>query len=105
MRVVRWGALLSAAGALAALLSGHPAVSVVAFCAVGLGISASFPLVVGGASRIPGAPAGTAVATVSTTGYFAFLAGPPLIGFLASHSSLRTALLLVPALALAAAAL
>ncbi|AZM92586.1 MFS transporter [Streptomyces sp. W1SF4] len=105
VRVVRRGALLSAAGALTALLSGHPAVSVVAFCAVGLGISASFPLVVGGASRIPGAPAGTAVATVSTTGYFAFLAGPPLIGFLASHSSLRTALLLVPVLALAAAAL
>ncbi|MGE7384767.1 MFS transporter [Streptomyces sp. NPDC004126] len=105
VRVVRWGALLSAAGALAALLSGHPAASVVAFCAVGLGISASFPLVVGGASRIPAASAGTAVATVSTTGYFAFLAGPPLIGLLASHSSLRTALFLVPALALAAAVL
>ncbi|MDK9498126.1 MFS transporter [Streptomyces katrae] len=105
VHVVRWGALSSTAGALVALLSGHPAVSVAAFCVVGLGISASFPLVVGGASRIPGAPAGTAVATVSTTGYFAFLAGPPLIGFLASHSSLRTALFLVPALALAAAAL
>lgn len=105
VRVVRWGALLSAAGALAALVSGHPAGSVVAFCAVGLGISASFPLVVGGASRIPAASAGTAVAVVSTTGYFAFLAGPPLIGFLASHSSLRAALFLVPALALAAAAL
>ncbi|WP_405977172.1 MFS transporter [Streptomyces sp. NBC_00158] len=105
VRVVRGGALLSAVGAVAALVSGHPAVTVVAFGAVGLGISASFPLVVGGASRIPAAAAGTAVATVSTTGYFAFLAGPPLIGFLASHSSLRAALFLVPALALAAAAL
>ncbi|MFF5705143.1 MFS transporter [Streptomyces sp. NPDC012794] len=105
VRVVRCGALLTAAGAVVALVSGHPVASAVAFCAVGLGISASFPLVVSGASRIPSAAPGTAVATVSTTGYFAFLAGPPLIGFLASHSSLRTALFLVPALALAAAAL
>ncbi|MCX5380538.1 MFS transporter [Streptomyces sp. NBC_00091] len=105
VRVVRFGALLSAAGAVVALASGHPVVSAVAFGAVGLGIAASFPLVVSGASRVPAASPGTAVATVSTTGYFAFLAGPPLIGFLATHSSLRTALLLVPALALAAAAL
>ncbi|MFJ3876055.1 MFS transporter [Streptomyces sp. NPDC090077] len=104
VRVVRWGAVLSAAGALAALLSGSAAASAAGFSAVGLGISASFPLVVAGAGRVP-ARAGTAVATVSTTGYFAFLAGPPLIGFLASHGGLRTALFLLPALALAAAAL
>jgi MFS family permease len=38
------------------------------------------------------------IAAVSATGYLGFLVGPPVIGFLAQATSLRTALLLVAAL-------
>ncbi|MFE7125493.1 MFS transporter [Streptomyces sp. NPDC057617] len=105
VRVVRVGALLTAAGAMVVIVTGNPVVAVVFFALVGLGIAASFPLVVSGASRLHTGSPGTAVATVSTTGYFAFLAGPPLIGFLASHSSVRVALLALPVLAVATALL
>ncbi|MER8071231.1 MFS transporter [Streptomyces sp. NPDC094034] len=105
VRVVRVGALLTAVGAVVVLATGHPLVAVVFFALVGLGIAASFPLVVSGASRLHTGSPGTAVATVSMAGYFAFLAGPPLIGFLASHSSVRVALLVLPVLAVATALL
>lgn len=103
--MVRFGALVSGAAAAVAIAAPIPWLVVPAFAAVGLGIACSFPLVVGGVGRqFPGAP-GPAVATVSTTGYLAFLAGPPLIGFLATHVTLRLALLLVLLLALVTASL
>ncbi|MEU7041709.1 MFS transporter [Streptomyces varsoviensis] len=105
VRTVRYGAVLSGCAAAAALVAPHPLVAVAAYGAVGLGIAASFPLVVSGAGRHPSGAHGTAVATVTSTGYLAFLAGPPLIGSLASLGSLRTALLVVPALAVTAACL
>ncbi|MGA5468552.1 MFS transporter [Streptomyces arboris] len=105
VRVVRTGALLTAAGSVVTLATGRPVVAVVFFALIGLGVAASFPLVVSAASRLHTGSPGTAVATVSTTGYFAFLAGPPLVGFLAEHSSVRAALLILPVLAVATALL
>ncbi|MFE7114132.1 MFS transporter [Streptomyces sp. NPDC057654] len=123
VRTVRYGAVLSGCAAVTALAAGDPVVAVAAYGAVGLGIAASFPLVVSGAGRHssgtdgagdtdgpdnangPNGAHGTAVAAVTSTGYLAFLAGPPLIGSLASAGSLRAALLVVPALALAAVCL
>ncbi|MEU0936408.1 MFS transporter [Embleya sp. NPDC005971] len=105
VRVVRFGALVTGVAAAAAIAVPYPWLVVPAFAAVGLGIASSFPLVVGGVGRqYPDSP-GPAVATVSTTGYLAFLAGPPLIGFLAGHLGLRFALLLLPTLAAVAASL
>ncbi|MCB5906933.1 MFS transporter [Streptomyces pinistramenti] len=105
VRVVRGGALLTATGSVVTLATGQPVVAVVFFTLIGLGIAASLPLVVSAAGRLHTGSPGTAVATVSTTGYFAFLAGPPLIGFLASHSSVRAALLVLPVLAVVTALL
>ncbi|KOG90481.1 hypothetical protein ADK38_08525, partial [Streptomyces varsoviensis] len=48
VRTVRYGAVLSGCAAAAALLAPHPLVAVAAYGAVGLGIAASFPLVVSG---------------------------------------------------------
>jgi hypothetical protein len=50
------------------------------------------------AGRIPGLPAGTAVATASACGWAGFVCGPPLIGRLASWASLPVALGLLPLL-------
>jgi hypothetical protein len=44
--------------------------------------------VFGAAGGLPGLAPGIGIAAVSTTGYFGFLAGPPLIGLVAEVSSL-----------------
>jgi MFS family permease len=61
---------------------------------VGTGASLGFPLTISAASDTgPDAP--TRVSVVATTGYLAFLVGPPLLGFLGEHYGLRSAMLVV----------
>lgn len=95
--------LLRASGALAAvglgsgLLIGKPIPSILGFGLVGLGISNIIPILFSAAGRIHSVQAGTSLAAVATTGYFGFLAGPPLIGFAAEVTSLPGALGIVSA--------
>jgi hypothetical protein len=100
----RGGALIAAAGVGLALALATPAAAVAGFALMGLGLSAVFPLALRSAGLDEDVP-GPALAAVSTVGYAGFLTGPPLIGALADAGSLRSALLLVPALCLVAAAL
>jgi MFS family permease len=94
----RWGSgrLLSAGmglvtGALAAtLLIGEPAVAVVGFALIGVGIANAVPLLFSAAGRVP--PSGPSLAAVFTLGYTGFIVGPPLIGVLADAISLPAAL-------------
>lgn len=59
----------------------------------GLGASLGFPLTISAASDTgPDAP--TRVSVVATTGYLAFLVGPPLLGYLGEHYGLRSAMLI-----------
>ena len=68
----------------------------------GLGASLGFPLTISAASDTgPDAP--TRVSVVATTGYLAFLVGPPLLGYLGEHYGLRSAMLVVLALVILAA--
>ena len=68
----------------------------------GLGASLGFPLTISAASDTgPDAP--TRVSVVATTGYLAFLVGPPLLGFLGEHYGLRSAMLVVLGLVIIAA--
>ena len=60
----------------------------------GLGASLGFPLTISAASDT-GPDAATRVSVVATTGYIAFLVGPPLLGFLGEHYGLRSAMLVV----------
>jgi MFS family permease len=62
------------------------------FALTGLGYSVIVPLVYAAAGRLPGTNPGVAIATVSVTGFVGFLAGPPVIGFLAKAITLRGAL-------------
>jgi fucose permease len=93
----RASSLLAAAGLGTALLIGQPAVALIGFACVGLGLSNLIPILFSAAGRTPGMNAGTAIATVATTGYFGFLAGPALIGFTAELFTLPVALGLVVA--------
>jgi MFS family permease len=77
----------------------------VAFVLVGLGVAVVAPLVFGAAARRSRHSAGHGIAAMATLGYGGFLMGPPVIGWLAHLTSLRTALLLLALLAAAIALL
>ncbi|MER5790622.1 MFS transporter [Streptomyces sp. NPDC001980] len=83
-RVVLFGSALAAAGLAFALLSGGVVAALVGFACVGLGCAAVTPCVYVAAAK-QGSEALALVAAMGTTG---LLAGPPLIGFVASSSSL-----------------
>lgn len=104
-RLIRIASTLAASGlALALLVVWTPAVFV-GFGLVGLGLSVVFPLALSSASRAPedDRDRASALATVSTCGYFGLLAGPPIIGFIADMVGLRMALALVVCLCAIAA--
>ncbi len=90
--LVRLGGLLAAGGLGVALVLHHPLAAVLGFGCVGLGLSNIIPLLFSASGRIPGIASGLAIASVSTAGYGGFLAGPPLVGFLAAHTGLPPAL-------------
>ena len=98
---VRGGALLAALGLALALSFPEPVVAIAGFAVMGAGLSVVFPLSLRAAGMH--GEGGPDLAAVSTVGYMGFLAGPPLIGWLADASSLRTALALVCGLCLVAA--
>jgi MFS family permease len=63
----------------------------------GLGASLGFPVGMSAGAEDP-ARAAARVSVVSSIGYCAFLAGPPLIGFLGHHVTVLRALIVVAAL-------
>jgi MFS family permease len=96
----------AAALAMAVGLATHDrAGTIAAFAVAGLGVACVFPVVLSTADRAEPGRSGPAVAFVSTVGYTGFLAGPPLIGFVADRSSLGWGLGVVALLAAAAAVL
>lgn len=94
--VVRASALLGVIGIAMVIFSNHPYVAAAAVLLWGLGTSLGFPLTISAAGDTGDGSHSTArVSIVATAGYVAFLAGPPLLGFLGEHYSLREALLVV----------
>ncbi|MDJ0754614.1 MAG: MFS transporter [Ardenticatenaceae bacterium] len=95
--LTRFTSLLAAVGLGGALLIHHPVAAVIGFACVGLGLSNLIPVLFSAAGRTPGVPSSTGIAAVATAGYFGFLAGPPLIGFVAEFSNLSVGLGVVAA--------
>jgi len=96
-RVARIGGTAAVVGlAIAALLPGWGAV--VGFGLVGLGLANVVPVVFSAAGRL-GSSAAVGVAMVATAGYAGFLAGPPIIGAVASLLSLRAGIVVLALLA------
>ena len=104
-RLVRAGGVLAALGLGVALLLNQPGMMLLGFAAVGLGLSIVYPLVFSAAGNHPTVSAGRAVASVATVGYGGFLAGPPILGWLAELTSLRATMGLIVLLAALTAAL
>jgi hypothetical protein len=85
-------------GFCAGLLGNHELAGIAGFACLGIGLSLIVPTVFSAAGRLPGLNPGTAIATVSAFGWFGFVCGPPLIGQLASVTSLSLALGVIPVL-------
>jgi hypothetical protein len=91
-------ATLAALGFSAGLAGGRPVTAVAGFAFLGIGLGLVVPTVNSAAGRLPGLSPGAAIASVSACGWAGFVAGPPLIGELASATSLRAALGVLPVL-------
>jgi MFS family permease len=102
--IVRWGGVAALIGLLLAVSGLGPVAAVAGWIVTGAGVSCVVPQLFTAAGKADQAASGAGLARVVTLGYFGFLAGPPLIGWLAHASSLSTALLL-PALLAALVAL
>ncbi len=88
--VLRGSALLGLVGLAILILIPNPIAAAIGIFAWGLGASLGFPVGMSAAADDP-TKAAARVAAVATVGYFAFLVGPPLIGFLGEHVGLLSA--------------
>lgn len=94
-RLVSGGAALAALGLALALAVQIPAVAIVGFGMMGLGLAAVVPTLFRAAGSQPGIPASVGIAAVSTMGYAGGLIGPPVIGTVARAATLRGSLLII----------
>jgi predicted MFS family arabinose efflux permease len=89
---IRIGSLLATCGLLLVTGSDVPAVMLFGFALTGAGLANIMPQLFGTAGKLPGFSPGVAISAVATLAYAGILAGPPLIGPLASLTGLPTAL-------------
>ncbi|KQO62716.1 MFS transporter [Curtobacterium sp. Leaf261] len=99
--VIRGCGIVGLVGVLGVALAPSAALTVVAAAVWGLGIALGFPVAVSAAGDHP-TDGDRRVSIVATAGYFAFLVGPPSLGFLGEHLGLQTAMFVPAALLLVA---
>lgn len=81
--------LCMAAGILLILFPVSPVVSLIGFAILGIGTSVLFPLAMSAAAQRTDRPATVNVAALAQISFVAFLAGPPILGFVAEHWGLQ----------------
>ena len=97
-------AFAASAGVLIVVYSGVAGLVVIGIVLWGLGAALGFPVGMSAAADDP-LRAAHRVAVVSTIGYGAFLAGPPLLGFVGDHVGTLDSLLVIAVAMLPAAVL
>lgn len=90
MQTARIAGVIATTGALSTIATASYGVTLVGFVLMGIGYAVIMPLAFSRAARDLHLPPGTAIASVSTLGYGGLLLGPPLIGFVAHATTLRT---------------
>lgn len=104
----RWlqlGGLLSAAGLILAITLPFPSTALIGFAVLGAGCSLGAPILYAASMRVPGIPPAAGLATFATFSFIGFLAGPPVIGFVAEAFGLYYGLGLVAIMLLISAGL
>jgi MFS family permease len=94
--VLRVTFVLAAIGSIMVIF-GNPVVAYLGTAIWGVGASLGFPVGISASADDP-ARAGARMSVVATIGYTAFIAGPPLLGFLGDHFTVLKALLAVTAM-------
>lgn len=99
-KVARVAGLVGCGGMVMAILS--PAIwgTLVGFVLFGMGLALMFPMAFSRAANDPDIPQGQALAGVATLGYGGILLGPPVMGFIASATSLTVSFAVLAAMAL-----
>jgi fucose permease len=100
-KILQVSGFLTANGLLLAVLMPQLIPSLIGFFLIGLGVSSVVPLVYSAAGRSKTLSPGAAITAVSSLGFFGFLIGPPIIGFIAEASSLRISFLAISVMAIA----
>ena len=103
-RVIQLSGMLTATGLSVAVAFPTLPTALLGFLLVGFGTSAVVPLVYSAAGKSTHMSAGMALAAVSTIGFFGFLLGPPVIGFVAGATSLRVSFALIALMGLCVSA-
>ena len=70
------------------LVSANAWVAFIGFALVGAGLAPVAPILFNAATRVPGVSRAAAIASVTSIGYSGFMIGPPLIGSIATATSL-----------------
>lgn len=104
-KLIRRSGSLAAIGLGIATFIDHPWSMMAGFVAVGIGLSVVYPLVFSAAGNHPTLPRGRAVAGTATVGYTGFLAGPPILGWIAEGTSMQSIMIIVSILCAVAAIL
>jgi MFS family permease len=91
-------AIVGVVGLATGLTINRPLSVLLGLVCLGAGLALVIPMVFSACGHIPNVHAGTAIAMVSACGWSGFVLGPPLIGAIATLTSLRTALFLLPLL-------
>ncbi|MFO1323494.1 MAG: MFS transporter [Burkholderiales bacterium] len=90
--LLRFGATVAAVAMAVVLVSANAWVAFVGFALAGAGLAPVAPILFNAATRVPGVTRAAAIASVTSIGYSGFMIGPPLIGGIATATSLTMAL-------------
>ncbi len=104
-RLLTWGSVVAAAGLALAIAIPHPTVVLLGFLLLGGGCSLGAPILYAASMRVPEIPPAAGLATFATFSFIGFLAGPPVIGFVAEAYGLSYGLALIALLLLLSAGL
>ena len=94
-KMLQSSGILIASGLMLSVLFPTMAASTAGFMLVGFGVSSVVPIVYSMAGKTTTMSTGQALAAVSTVGFAGFLAGPPIIGFVAELTNLRWSFLMI----------
>ena len=94
-KMLQFSGVLIASGLLLSVLFPTVPAATAGFMLVGFGVSSVVPIVYSMAGKTTTISTGQALAAVSTVGFAGFLAGPPIIGFVAELTNLRWSFLMI----------
>ena len=99
-KMVQLSGVLIFIGMMIAVLFPTIVPATIGFLIIGFGVSSIIPLMFSTAGKIKEVASGIAIATVSGIGFFGFLIGPPLIGYIAQLAGLQYSFAVIAVLGL-----